>query len=114
MMATTLCTTPPARRTGSLDARDTQSDAVLAEDVLKILLSGRSTACGRCEDGRMTAQLTARVLVVEDAEPIRTAVGIALTEAGHTVLTRPDGEGLERDLAEYEPDLVLLDVMLPG
>jgi two-component system OmpR family response regulator len=62
----------------------------------------------------MTAQLTARVLVVEDAEPIRTAVGIALTEGGHTVLTRPDGEGLERDLAEYRPDLVLLDVMLPG
>jgi DNA-binding response OmpR family regulator len=58
--------------------------------------------------------MTARVLVVEDAEPIRTAVGIALTEAGHTVLTRPDGEGLERDLAEYRPDLVLLDVMLPG
>ncbi|MFC6156007.1 response regulator transcription factor [Kribbella jiaozuonensis] len=58
--------------------------------------------------------MTARVLVVEDAEPIRTAVGIALTEAGHTVRTRPDGEGLERDLAEYRPDLVLLDVMLPG
>ncbi|MFD3399691.1 response regulator transcription factor [Kribbella sp. NPDC058693] len=58
--------------------------------------------------------MTARVLVVEDAEPIRTAVGIALTEAGHTVRTRPDGDGLERDLAEYRPDLVLLDVMLPG
>ncbi|TDW23827.1 response regulator transcription factor [Kribbella kalugense] len=58
--------------------------------------------------------MTARVLVVEDAEPIRTAVGIALTEAGHTVRTRPDGDGFERELAEYRPDLVLLDVMLPG
>ncbi|MGW7686096.1 response regulator transcription factor [Kribbella sp. NPDC054772] len=58
--------------------------------------------------------MTARVLVVEDAEPIRTAVGIALTEAGHDVRTRPDGEGFERELAEYRPDLVLLDVMLPG
>jgi two-component system OmpR family response regulator len=58
--------------------------------------------------------MAARVLVVEDAEPIRTAVGIALTEAGHSVLTRPDGDGFERDLVEYRPDLVLLDVMLPG
>jgi DNA-binding response OmpR family regulator len=60
------------------------------------------------------AQTTARVVVVEDAEPIRTAVGIALTEAGYDVRTRPDGEGFERELAEYRPDLVLLDVMLPG
>lgn len=58
--------------------------------------------------------MTPRVLVVEDAEPIRTAVGIALTEAGYGVRTRPDGDGLERELAEYRPDLVLLDVMLPG
>lgn len=58
--------------------------------------------------------MTPRVVVVEDAEPIRTAVGIALAEAGYDVRTRPDGEGLERELAEYHPDLLLLDVMLPG
>ncbi|WP_350277496.1 response regulator transcription factor [Kribbella sp. HUAS MG21] len=62
----------------------------------------------------MRAQLTPRVLVVEDAEPIRTAVGIALAEAGYDVRTQPDGSGFERELAEYRPDLVLLDVMLPG
>ncbi|GAA0589208.1 response regulator transcription factor [Kribbella sandramycini] len=55
-----------------------------------------------------------RVLVVEDAEPIRTAVGIALGEAGHEVCTRADGDALERELAAFRPDLVLLDVMLPG
>jgi DNA-binding response OmpR family regulator len=58
--------------------------------------------------------MVARVLVVEDAEAIRTAVGIALEEAGCEVLTRADGETLERDLAAFRPDLVLLDVMLPG
>ena len=56
----------------------------------------------------------ARVLLVEDAEVIRTSVGIALEEAGFSVETRADGETFERDLAEYRPDLVLLDVMLPG
>lgn len=52
--------------------------------------------------------------MVEDAEAIRTAVGIALEEAGCEVLTRGDGDTLERDLAAFRPDLVLLDVMLPG
>ena len=56
----------------------------------------------------------ARVLLVEDAVAIRTAVGIALEEAGLEVLTRADGATLERDLADVDPDLVLLDVMLPG
>jgi len=55
-----------------------------------------------------------RVLLVEDAVAIRTAVGIALEDAGFGVLTRADGAGLERDLADFDPDLVLLDVMLPG
>ncbi len=58
--------------------------------------------------------MVARVLVVEDADAIRTAVGIALEVAGFAVLTRADGETLERDLADFQPDLVLLDVMLPG
>ena len=52
--------------------------------------------------------------MVEDAEAIRTAVGITLEEAGYLVLTRSDGDPLERDLASFRPDLVLLDVMLPG
>ena len=58
--------------------------------------------------------MAAKVLVVEDAEAIRTAVGIALEQAGCMVRTRPDGDDLERDLAEFAPDLVLLDIMLPG
>jgi two-component system, OmpR family, response regulator len=55
-----------------------------------------------------------RVLVIEDAETISVAVESALTEAGHTVLTRGDGRHLERDLHEFRPDVVILDVMLPG
>ena len=58
--------------------------------------------------------MAAKVLVVEDAEAIRTAVGIALEQAGCAVRTRPDGTTLEQDLAEFGPDLVLLDIMLPG
>jgi len=56
----------------------------------------------------------ARVLIVEDAEAIRVAVGSALTSCGHEVLTRADGRRLEGDLNEFRPDLVVLDIMLPG
>jgi DNA-binding response OmpR family regulator len=56
----------------------------------------------------------ARVLVVEDADAIRAAVHSALRDAGYEVLGRPDGQQLESDLARFRPDLVILDVMLPG
>jgi DNA-binding response OmpR family regulator len=57
---------------------------------------------------------TARVMIVEDSEAIRVSVESALTEAGCRVLARPDGADLEQQLAEFRPDLVVLDVMLPG
>lgn len=63
------------------------------------------------ENGRVEA---ARVLVVEDAEAIRVSVESALAAAGCRVLGRPDGADLEQRLAEFRPDLVVLDVMLPG
>ncbi len=55
----------------------------------------------------------ARVLVIEDELPMRTALADALEAAGFRVLTASDGEsGLKRALEE-SPDLVLLDVMMP-
>ncbi|MEU4807293.1 response regulator transcription factor [Actinosynnema sp. NPDC023587] len=56
----------------------------------------------------------ARVLVIEDAEAIGAAVGSALRDAGYQVQLRPDGRDLEGELARFRPDLVVLDVMLPG
>lgn len=56
----------------------------------------------------------ARVLVIEDAEAIGAAVSSALRDAGYQVQVRPDGRDLEGELARFRPDLVVLDVMLPG
>ena len=58
--------------------------------------------------------MQARVLVVEDADAIRAGVESALREAGHTVLGRTDGRELEHDLDGFQPDVVVLDLMLPG
>lgn len=55
-----------------------------------------------------------RVLVVEDSETIREMVAEALTDVGYHTDARPDGHGLETVLDGVRPDLVVLDVMLPG
>ena len=61
----------------------------------------------------MVRNLHARILVVEDELPMRTALEDCLVGEGFRVLTAADGErGLERALKE-KPDLVLLDVMMP-
>lgn len=52
--------------------------------------------------------------MIEDAEAIGAAVSSALRDAGYQVQVRPDGRDLEGELARFRPDLVVLDVMLPG
>src|SRR3954468_16114081 len=57
--------------------------------------------------------MDARILLVEDDPSIREVTAIGLRAAGFDVDTAPDGvAGLER-WRQAEPDLVLLDVMLP-
>ncbi len=57
--------------------------------------------------------MDARILLVEDDASIREVTALGLGAAGFTVDTAADGvEGLERWRAG-QPDLVLLDVMLP-
>ena len=55
-----------------------------------------------------------RVLMVEDSETIREMVSEALAEVGSHTDTRCNGDDLEEALAGLRPDLVMLDVMLPG
>jgi two-component system, OmpR family, KDP operon response regulator KdpE len=54
------------------------------------------------------------ILVVEDTPDVRAMVREALTEAGYRVLEAADGDAALDLAAAQPPDLVLLDVMLPG
>lgn len=55
-----------------------------------------------------------RILIVEDELPMRTALADTLADQGYRPITADDGEsGLQRALDEH-PDLILLDVMMPG
>ena len=56
----------------------------------------------------------ARVLVVEDEPALLAATSEALTDAGFVVSARPDGRGFLDHVATFRPDVVVLDVMLPG
>jgi len=54
------------------------------------------------------------VLVVEDEPLINQAVGDRLRAEGHGVVSAYDGPGAVAAFDEHQPDLVVLDVMLPG
>jgi len=56
----------------------------------------------------------ALVLAVDDDNDVRFLVETVLEREGHVVVTYPDGESLIADLQSRLPDVVILDVMLPG
>ena len=54
------------------------------------------------------------VLVVDDSRFVRTVVGDALESAGYEVETAADGESAVEAAASIEPDVVTMDVEMPG
>jgi len=54
------------------------------------------------------------ILVAEDEDDLRDAVRISLSAEGYRVLTAPNGREAVRAALEKRPDLVLLDVTMPG
>lgn len=56
----------------------------------------------------------ARVLLVEDNEANRKLAGLLLRKAGHVVLMANDAESALTLARSEHPDLVLMDLQLPG
>ncbi|CAL9638398.1 response regulator [Streptomyces sp. enrichment culture] len=55
-----------------------------------------------------------RVLLIEDDPSVREGVELGLRRRGHEVRAAATGEAGLAALAEFRPDLLLLDLMLPG
>lgn len=55
----------------------------------------------------------ARILVVEDDSDLNNAYCIILRHAGHEVVEAFDGKEALEKLSGFEPDLVLLDLLMP-
>ena len=57
---------------------------------------------------------TRRVLIVDDETAVREMIVLALEMAGYETLEAADGNQALRMLATHQPDLMLLDWMMPG
>ena len=84
--------------------------------------SPRRTVCGsrpaagsrRRDDSRRLPVKHQRVLVVDDDPDIRRLVSAYLRREGMDVITAEDGETALMHEATQQPDIVVLDLMLPG
>lgn len=60
------------------------------------------------------AAMAQHVLIVDDEPNIVLSLEFLLSRSGFTVATAGDGEGALAAARERRPDVVLLDIMLPG
>jgi two-component system, OmpR family, response regulator ResD len=67
-----------------------------------------------CDDPRMATVRQRSVLIVDDEPTIVEVVARYLERAGYATRTAANGEQALRTAAEQRPDLVVLDLMLPG
>ena len=58
--------------------------------------------------------MSSRILVVDDDVALAEMIGIVLQSEGYDVFFCADGSAALAQFQEHNPDLVLLDVMLPG
>jgi two-component system alkaline phosphatase synthesis response regulator PhoP len=57
---------------------------------------------------------TAKVLVVDDESEITEIVETFLTDAGYKVAVANSGSEAIKKAKEFKPDIILLDIMMPG
>src|SRR5688500_4552214 len=58
--------------------------------------------------------MSAKIVVADDEPDIRRLIAFTLKRQGHTVLEASDGDSALALIREARPDLVVLDVMMPG
>lgn len=58
--------------------------------------------------------MSKRILVVDDSETERYTIGETLKKAGHFVFFAEDGEKGVEQAALLKPDLIVMDVVMPG
>lgn len=81
-------------------------------DLIKRLLG--SGQVERRAEPRAGAPKGAWVLVVDDSATIRAVIGKMLSQDGHTVLKAADGESALEIARRELPDLIFLDIVMPG
>lgn len=54
------------------------------------------------------------ILIVDDQEDVRKLIRMILAPEGYEILEACDGRAATTQIQTYRPDLVLLDIMMPG
>ena len=54
------------------------------------------------------------IMIVDDEADIRSSVKTILEKEGYKVITAVDGDDCLKKLEKGKPDLILLDIMMPG
>lgn len=83
-------------------------------DIFKRLVNQNPAPDERRVDDRLRASLGARVLVVDDSATIRAVLGKMLAQDGYEAFKAADGESAIEMAQTQLPDLIFLDIVLPG
>ena len=62
----------------------------------------------------MKDQVSSKILIIDDEKPICDVLSASLRDDGHRTETAGDGEKGLAALKEFQPDIVLLDIWMPG
>lgn len=55
----------------------------------------------------------AKIMVIDDSQTIRRTAETLLVKEGYTVITAADGFEALAKVADHEPDLIFIDIMMP-
>lgn len=62
----------------------------------------------------VSSRRVARILLIDDDASLLDALSLAFEDAGHEVLTAPDGLRGHEAVAKHDPDAIVSDVNMPG
>lgn len=92
----------------------TRTSRTCGASLREIESGGMESVIGRVRTGEGMANESGQILVVDDNAVNLTLLTRALVKAGYATLQAETGEAGERLAQEHHPDLILLDVELPG
>jgi twitching motility two-component system response regulator PilG len=59
------------------------------------------------------ANVSAKIMVIDDSQTIRKTAETLLVKEGYAVITAADGFEALAKVADHEPDLIFIDIMMP-
>ena len=65
------------------------------------------------EESQTSSAVPKRILVVDDNADIRNLISIILTTESYEVMVVDSGSALLEEIGNFNPDLLLLDIMMP-